>query len=93
MHYLEGALAVYLLGAVQILGLVSAAMTRLSEGSGWQPATQNLFFVCLALVGTQTMLAPALGLVGYWLPSAATLSVMVIAATCDFSRAQRAGSW
>ena len=39
------------------------------------------------------MLALGMGLVGYWLPSAATLAVMVVAATCDFSRAQGANSW
>jgi hypothetical protein len=93
MYYLDGALAIYVLGAVQGLGLISAAMARLGEGSDWQPATQHLFIVCLALVGMETMLALALGLVGYWLPSAATFSVMVIAATCDFSRTQGASSW
>jgi hypothetical protein len=93
MHYLDGGLAIYVLGAVQVLGLMSAMLARLGEGSHWQPATQRLFIVCLALVGMETMLALALGLVGCWLPSAATLSVMVIAATCDFGRTQGASSW
>ena len=93
MHYLDGDLAVYVLGAVQVLGLLSAAIARLGEGSDWQPATQHLFIVCLALVGMESVLALALGMVGYWLPSAATLSVMVFAATCDFRRAQGASSW
>jgi hypothetical protein len=92
MHNLDGALAIFFLGAVQVLGLMSAVVARLGEGSDWQPATQHLFIVCLALVGVETMLALALGPVGYWLPSAATLSVMVIAATCDFSRTQGADS-
>jgi hypothetical protein len=93
MHYWDGALAVFLLGAVQVLGLMSAVAVRLGEGSAWQLATQRLFFLCLALVGIETMAALVEGQVGYWLPSAGTLSVMVIAATCDFSRTQSPDSW
>jgi hypothetical protein len=93
MHFFDGGLAICFLGAVQVLGLASAAMTRVGEGSAWQPVTQQLFFVCMALVGAETMLALGMGLVGCWLPSAATLAVMVVAATCDFSRAQGANSW
>jgi hypothetical protein len=92
MHGLDGVVAILVLGAVQFLGLLSAAVARLGEGSDWQPVTQHLFIAFLALVGMETMGALALGPVGYWLPSAATLSVMVVSVVCDFRRTHEANT-
>ena len=72
-----------LLVAVQLLGLLSAWIARLCEGSSRQTAAQRLFFFSLALVGVATVVS--LGLrPGDWLSSAAVLSVMVVGAVCDF---------
>ncbi len=78
-----------LLLAVQLLGLFSAWIARLSEGSSRQTAAQRLFFVSLALVGVATLVS--LGLrPGDWLSSAIVLSVMVVGTVCDFTRCDHA---
>lgn len=74
--------------AVQLLGLFSAWIARLSEGSSRQTAAQCLFFVSLALVGAATLVS--LGLrPGDWLSSAIVLSVMVVGTVCDFKPSDR----
>jgi hypothetical protein len=79
-------------GAVQVLGLLSAALTRLAEGSRRQSVCQWLFFVCLGLVGLGTIVS--LGLPsGWWVASGATLSMMVVTATWDFGRSRPAEAW
>jgi hypothetical protein len=82
--------AVYaLLGAVQVLGLASAWLTRLSERSRRQAPCQCLFLACLALVAGSTIVALGLGS-GCWLVCGTTFSLMVLAVTCDFSRSREA---
>lgn len=73
----------------QVFGLVSAALARLSEGSAYQASSHRLFLASLAIVGVTTMTALLLSL-NYWLTSGATLSVMVLTATCDFRRSGQA---
>jgi hypothetical protein len=86
MAYLETSFFVWTLGFIQIAGLASAWLARLSEGSRRQASCQWLFVACLALIGVTTMASVALG-PRYWLASGITLSVMVLAAIWDF-RAQ-----
>jgi hypothetical protein len=74
------------LGTIQLLGLISAAVVRLSEGSPQQTAWHRAFLACLGLVGVSTILSSMGAAAGYWISSGTTLSVMVIAATCDFGR-------
>ena len=82
--------AFWFLAAVQLVGLASAWLARLSEGSCHQTDCQCLFLGCLGMVGVATVTALWMG-PGWWLGSGATLSVMVVTATCDFRRpAQRA---
>jgi hypothetical protein len=76
-------------GAVQALGLASAWLSRVSEGSLLQPWFQRLFLVSLLLSGVATLCAPAMGGV-YWLISSATLGAMVVMAVCDFRQERRA---
>jgi len=76
--------AFWILIGIQTLGLMSAWAARVSEGSSGQTASHLLFFACLALVGTATVVALAIG-PGCWLTSATTLSLMVLMVTCDFS--------
>lgn len=71
--------------AIEILGLLSAWATRCSEGSAWQAWFHRLFYACLLLVGFATVVAFGVG-PGCWISCGATLSVMVVGATCDFSR-------
>jgi hypothetical protein len=80
---------VVLLGLIQTLGLGAAALARLSEGSPHEQASQRLFLACLALVGISALVGLFLG-PAFWLTSGATLSLMIVAATCDFNHTQRA---
>jgi hypothetical protein len=84
MAYLETSFFAWLLGFIQIAGLLSAWLARLSEGSRRQAWCQRLFVACLALVGLTTMLVVALG-ARHWVASGATLSAMILAAIWDFS--------
>ena len=92
MSVLQSPAAFWMLAAIQVLGLASAWFARLSEGSAGQTTCQWLFFCCLTLVGIATITALQLG-PGSWLTSGSTLSLMVLAATCDFSRSGRASVW
>ena len=76
--------ALWILIGIQTLGLMSAWVARVSEGSPSQTASHLVFFACLALVGAGTVVALAIG-PGCWLTSATTLSLMILMVTCDFS--------
>jgi hypothetical protein len=89
MAYLETSFLLWLLGVIQIAGLLSAWLARLSEGSRSQASCQWLFFACLGLMGLTTMASVALG-PRYWLASGATLSVMILGAIWDFRPAAKA---
>ena len=88
----EAPLVVWLLVIVQLAGLASTWLVRFSEGSRGQASCQRLFFGCLWLVGLGTMASLCLG-PGCWMTSGATLSLMVVAVTCDFRRSRRAVVW
>jgi hypothetical protein len=83
MAYLESTSFVWALGIMQVVGLASAWLARLYEGSRGQAHCHRLFFGCLALTGLATMLAAELG-PRYLLFSCITLSVMVLVAVWDF---------
>ena len=70
---------------VLTIGLFSGLAARVSEGSRHQTACQTIFLICLAIVGATTIVSLG-GKPGAWLGAGATLSVMVLTATCDFSR-------
>jgi len=76
------------LGFSQLLGLVTALTTRLSEGSKYQGLFQFFFLAYLALMGAATMVALAIA-PGAWLGFGATCSLMVVTAITDFRRPQR----
>ena len=77
------------LAAIQVLGLSSACLARLSEGFGFQSLCQFAFFGCLALVATATVVSSQLG-PNHWHTSGITLAVMVVLAVCDFRRGHEA---
>jgi hypothetical protein len=91
MAYLETSSLIWGLGFLQIAGLLSAWLARLSEGSRGQASCHRLFFGCLALIGLASMAAVSLG-PRYLRVSCMTLSVMVLVAVWDFRAEARAGS-
>jgi hypothetical protein len=72
---------------VQMLGLLSALLSRLGEGSPGEGRCQFFFLFCLALVGATTIASMSLG-PGAWLSCGATLSIMVLIALYDCGRAK-----
>ena len=72
------------ISSVQVCGLLSAALARITEGRPWQELFQRMFMALLVIVAFTTVLnlwnAPQ-----QWMMSATTLTVMVVTATCDFS--------
>ncbi len=73
------------LSSVQFCGIASAALARITEGRPWQALFQRMFLALLVVVAFTNVLnvwnAPQ-----QWMMSATTLAVMVVTATCDFSR-------
>jgi hypothetical protein len=73
------------ISSVQVCGILSAALSRLFEGRPWQALFQRVFLGLLVVVAFTAVLnvwnAPQ-----HWMMSATTLAVMVVTATCDFSR-------
>lgn len=88
MNGIELSAALWILVGIQAMGLISAIMARVGEGSPRQTASHACFFACLAIVGAATVMALAVG-PGCWITSATTLAVMVLIVTCDFSRGRQ----
>ena len=74
----------WVLAAVQIVGLASAVLARLSERSACQTWCQWLFLLCLCLVGLATAISLSGG-PGNCLICGSTLSMMSVTAVYDFS--------
>lgn len=68
--------------AVQVVGLLSVAVARLTEHSSIRTISQRTFFACLLAVGVVTMFAIQAHSAN-WLPCAATLGLMSVGATID----------
>jgi len=83
---------VWLLIAVQVLGLLSAWVARLSEGARCRGYAQCVFLGCLVVVAGTTIVALGLG-PGYWLITGMTFPLMVLTVTCDFSHTRRPTVW
>ena len=68
------------ISSVQVCGLISAALARITEGRRWQELFQRMFMALLVIVAFTTVLnlwnAPQ-----QWMMSATTLAVMVVTAT------------
>jgi hypothetical protein len=77
------------LGGIQAVGLLSAWLARFTEGSRHQHWYQRLFFFCLLALGVAT-LAALLSSPAACVMAGATLAVMVLVATWDFSAGKRA---
>ncbi len=92
MAYLESSLFAWALGILQIAGLASAWLARLTEGSPRQASCQRIFLGCLGLIGLATMLSVTLG-PRYWVTTCTTLALMVLGAIWDFRAEPRVESW
>jgi hypothetical protein len=68
--------------AIQIVGVLSVAVARLTEDSCIRTIFHRTFFVCLLAVGLATIFAIRLQSAN-WLPCAATLGLMSVGATLD----------
>ena len=66
----------------QVAGLISAAMTRATEGTKSQTSYQAVFLGAMLIVGLITISGLRLG-AGYWMISGTTLDIMLLMATCD----------
>ncbi len=81
-------MSMWCLLSVQIVGLASAWLARIGEDSKHQVSYQLAFFICLGGVGLATIRA-LFHSPGSCVMTGATLSVMVLAATWDFSASKR----
>ena len=68
--------------AVQVAGIVSAALARLAENRSSQASFQGLFLAAMSLVALVTVASIAMGWTT-WVMSGATLAVMVVMAVWD----------
>jgi len=92
MAGLEGPVLVLVFAGIEALGLASAWLARIGEGSPRQGSFQRLFLGCLGVVGVAGILSLELP-PGYWLSCGATLALMVLAATCDFHTTRCVTVW
>jgi hypothetical protein len=92
MNGIDSPAALWLLMAVQCLGVLSAFAARLSEGSRRQAISQCLFLAFLPLMGAATLVALAIG-PGCWLGCSTTLAIMVLTVTWDFRRGCESATW
>ncbi len=82
--------ASWCLAGVQVMGLTSAWLTRLTHQSACAASYQRVFYLFMGLVGVATMAALVMG-PGRCIACGATLSVMVLAATWDFGAGRDLG--
>lgn len=88
MPALDTAANLWIFVGVQLIGMTSAWVARLSEGSVHQEFCQKFFFLSLVLMGLATMLTAA-GRPGLWMTSAVTLAISLLVVICDFRHASR----
>ena len=81
---IDSTTVVWVLAAIQVSGLVSAWLARLSIGFRHQTSCQVLFFVFLAAVGGTTALSLFMLSNFTWMGCGTTLCLMVLTAIWDF---------
>ncbi len=70
---------------VQLIGVLSVTLARISERSAAQSCCQQIFLLCLLGVGGISVLAVQAG-VACWIVCAMTLPLMAVGATIDLQR-------
>ena len=92
MSFSSAPLLFAILALIQVFGLLSTLLARISQGSSKHEHCQRLFLFALALVGS-TAIAAVNMTSDTWLYSGVTLSVMILGTTWDFRRPEEAGSY
>ena len=92
MNGFDSPAVLWLLVAAQLIGVSSAWLARLSEGSAHQTMSHCMFFGVLPLMGAATMVAFAVG-PGCWLACSTSLAFMVLTVTCDFRSGRESATW
>ena len=92
MAYLESSAIPWAVVSVQILGLLSACLTRFSEGCPCQKFYRGLFVLCLTLVAGSAAVSMRFE-PECWLTSGTILAVMLVAATFPLGRSSKAVAW
>ncbi|HTU27040.1 MAG TPA: hypothetical protein VMF30_16655 [Pirellulales bacterium] len=67
----------WILLAVEVAGLMSASLVRLTHGCRSHSSCQWLFFACLSLVGCGSVVAMVISPI-CWLLSGGTLAMMIV---------------
>jgi len=92
MAPMETSTVFWLLLAVELLGLISAAAARFSEGTRGEAWSQRIFLAMMGVVGVATIFSLGVGPT-CWPTAGATFSLMLLIATSDFGRASQATTW
>ena len=82
----------WLLIAVELLGLGSAIVARISEGSRRETWCQRIFLAVMGVVGIAAIISLGFG-PDCWLAVGGTFSVMVLIATTDFGHPAQTTTW
>jgi hypothetical protein len=82
MTFLTGLQAVWIL--IHFVGLATAWLVRLHSGRRSEGLAQVVFLACMPLIALATVIGQQLCLT-IWPLSAATLAMMIVLATADFS--------
>jgi hypothetical protein len=82
----------WLLIAVELLGLASAVVARVSEGSRRENWCQRIFLAVMGVVGIVAIISLGFG-PDCWLAAGGTFSLMVLIATTDFGHSARTTTW
>lgn len=83
---------IWSISLIQILGIGSVFLARLTEGSRWQTACRVLFFASLTTVGV-TAVVTMLFSTELWLLSGMTLSGMVVSALFEREDPEHISVW
>ena len=78
---------IWLIGAIQAIGISSAWLARASEGSRRQQSCQWLFLFLLTTISAMTMVSLVIH-PWIWMPQSVTLALMALTAVWDFRRVQ-----
>lgn len=92
MDFAQTANLTWFLIALQLTGLVSTWLTRLSEGCCYHGLFQVAFLILLPLIGGTTIFALTFGSIS-WLASGSTLAVMVVSAVWGSERSRGVPVW
>jgi hypothetical protein len=92
MNGLDSPAVLWLLVAMQFIGVLSAFVARVSEGTSHQAFSQGMFLGSLTLMGVATLIALAIG-PGCWLACCTALAIMILMVTCDFRNCRESSTW